>query len=166
MSNFSMRQIRAVMALIFCGAFASMIFLTGCPASVNNPDTLSAPSGQTVIVPAEEFDDWPQDPLSINEISIDANNLAVDLSYSGGCAEHSYALVVGEDVAESLPPQMTAILSHDDPGDPCDAIIGEIANFDLVPIRNYLQTSSGGGPGSVILTIRLGDQSYKIQYDY
>ena len=166
MYQMNMRQLRMMMAAIFSASFASMMLLTGCPASVNNQDALPSPNGQTVIVPAEEFSEWPQDPLSINEVSIDENNLAVDLSYSGGCAEHDYALVVGEDIAESLPPQMTAILSHDDPGDPCDAIIGEIANFDLTPIRQYLQSAYGNGPGSVILTIKLGDQVEKIEYAY
>ena len=164
MTPISMRQIRYLMGAIFLAAFSTMTLLTGCPATVNNQNQ-PTPNGQTVIVPATEFPDWPQDPLEMTALNIEANNLAIDLKYSGGCRDHTYALVVADDVAESLPPQMTAILSHDDPDDPCDAIIGETANFDLRPVRDYLQNGSGGS-GSVIITIRAGDQTETIQYNY
>lgn len=95
---------------------------------------------------------YPDDPISLTSISVRNDSLVVDVSYSGGCADHVVRLVASNYWLESIPVQLYAILAHDDPDDPCDAIVSETVAYDLKPLRdNYFDAY--GPPGDVIIRV-------------
>lgn len=80
--------------------------------------------------PAQMVDD----PYSTNGIAITGDLLEVDLSYSGGCADHEFTACWNGAVAQSFPPQVFFDLVHDSNGDLCEAWLTETLRFDLGPV--------------------------------
>lgn len=78
--------------------------------------------------------------VSINGAAVDAKAglLLVDVTYGGGCKEHSFKLDVGP-CAESFPVQCTARVIDLTQGDFCEALISETVQFSL---KDYGLTDS------------------------
>jgi len=75
------------------------------------------------------------DALTHGEVRIEGRTLLVDVSYSGGCAEHDFQLFMSPATfAESNPVQASLWLQHEDNDDACDAIVSETLRFDLTPV--------------------------------
>jgi len=87
------------------------------------------------------------DSATINEVSIDGDQLHLEVTYSGGCATHEFELYGSRVLLESYPVQAEILLSHDANDDPCDAITTEELVFDLLPLKQaYLQAYVDEGP--------------------
>jgi hypothetical protein len=71
------------------------------------------------------------DDFDINEIYINADLLTLNISYSGGCKEHTFQLYATRGIYKSNPPQADVFLSHNANGDFCEAYITENIKFDL-----------------------------------
>ncbi len=72
------------------------------------------------------------DPYEIDEIGLVENCVMVNLSYSGGCAEHDFELRASQSPLTVYPPIINLVLSHDANGDMCEAYISDdIRLFDL-----------------------------------
>lgn len=83
-------------------------------------------------------------------------NILVDVSYGGGCKEHTFKLKLGG-CLESLPVQCSAQLVETVVGGPdfCEAIVGKTVKFSL---KKYGLTDAYFKGGS--LTI-LGDKNFR-----
>jgi hypothetical protein len=74
------------------------------------------------------------DNYQINDAFLLESCLYVQLSHSGGCVEHAYALKWNGALAESMPPQAYLHIEHQDGGDMCEALITKDLFFDLNPL--------------------------------
>jgi hypothetical protein len=75
------------------------------------------------------------DDFKINEIYINADLLTLNVSYGGGCKEHTFQLYATRGIYKSNPPQADVFLSHNGHGDFCEAYISENIKFDLSPMH-------------------------------
>ena len=125
-----------------------MLAASGCGDSPLEPDV----SENTVVL--ADGRDRGDDPYVVNSAAIDGDWLTLSVSYSGGCRNHVFTLVISESFAESDPVQLPAVLAHDANGDPCEAWPTESLRFDLGPVRTRYLQFYGPGPGKVVLQIR------------
>ncbi len=78
------------------------------------------------------YDSLKSDPVKINEVSLDGNCLLVNLSFSGGCADHVIDLARIHPSCGTPPiPPPTFEIRHDSKGDLCEAWLTETYSFDL-----------------------------------
>lgn len=94
----------------------------------------------------------PTDPFNVTAAAIVGDELQVTVAYSGGCAEHIFSTCWSGEWLESDPVQTGITITHDDPGDVCDAFPSENHSFDLLPLQ--LQYAASYGPTGTI-TINL-----------
>ncbi|MFN0178520.1 MAG: hypothetical protein ACKVZ0_06935 [Gemmatimonadales bacterium] len=85
----------------------------------------------------------PADPAKVERATLTGSILLLDLSYSGGCREHSFALVTGTTFAESWPLFTVMRLAHDAAGDLCEAVVRRSIRVDLSPIVPLVRRAGG-----------------------
>lgn len=103
-------------------------------------------------------DSYPADPLTLDEAAIAGDVLEAALTYGGGCTLHEIDLVAFNGWLESFPVQVDALLSHEDNGDMCDALVIETRRFDLRPLAEAYRDAYGAGePEETTLILRLRD---------
>lgn len=86
----------------------------------------------------------PTDPFDLNAGGIAGDTLAVEVSYSGGCADHELILVAADSL-ETDSIRLNVELAHNANSDPCEAWLTEEHLSDLAPIRNRFGIESSGG---------------------
>lgn len=73
--------------------------------------------------------------LTVNSVSvvsgIDRYWLKVEVSYSGGCAEHQFDMWWDGQWRKSIPPQAPMLLVYDNGGDTCRMLVSETLYYDL-----------------------------------
>jgi len=107
--------------------FLTSMTLTGCSTpGTENP----------VVITYDEWpiDGFPNDAAEVNQISLEGDNLTIDVTYQGGCQQHTFELVAWSAFLESLPPQVTLYLSHNAHGDNCTEETNLKLTFDLSPL--------------------------------
>ena len=119
----------------------------GCRESPIEPDM---PENNVVIADGRDYGD---DPYVANSAAIDGDRLTVSVSYTGGCRNHVFTLVIAESFKESDPVQLPAVLAHEANGDPCEAYPTESRVFDLALVRTRYRQFYGPGSGKVALRI-------------
>lgn len=87
---------------------------------------------------------------------VTGNILSLNVSYAGGCAEHSFELVSNGLYAKSLPPQTTVYLRHQS-DDTCDKTIEKTVSYDISKLKY---------PGQNTLLIKIITFKEKIAYKY
>ena len=75
------------------------------------------------------------DQVTIRQIEISGDLLTITVAYRGGCADHAFTLHATRCFLESWPLQSEIMLVHDDPDDPCDAIVTDEVVFYLAPLK-------------------------------
>jgi hypothetical protein len=98
----------------------------------------------------------PVAPYTLEGIDIEGDTLFVDVSYSGGCADHTFTAQWAGVFAESIPEQASVIVNHQPVFDPCDAILFETLRFDLGVIRDEASTRP--------IQINVGQESALFQF--
>lgn len=106
----------------------------------------------------------PQDALFVSSVVLDGDSLAVEVSYSGGCADHQFGLCWDAAFLESEPVQVHTFISHESHDDKCQAVPSEQLTFDLVPLRDAWHASYGAGPGEI--TMHIDGWSESIAYTF
>lgn len=97
-----------------------------------------------VLLTDQNPDSLQQDRFSMNSVSIDRDKLVFEVTHSGGCREHFYALYMSPSAfKESFPVQADLYLVHDENDDPCDAIVNETYKFDIRPIADLYRSFYG-----------------------
>ncbi len=71
------------------------------------------------------------DPVTINGMSAEGHMLSIEVTYSGGCADHTFELLTDGMLMKSLPPKQFYFLKHQANGDACEALISETLQFDM-----------------------------------
>jgi hypothetical protein len=84
-----------------------------------------------------------RDLLNVNSLTLQRDELKFNVSYSGGCKEHSIELYAFKGIQKSNPAQVTLILSHNGNGDMCEAYLTKTVSFDLAALKNYLKSEHG-----------------------
>lgn len=84
-----------------------------------------------------------RDLLNVNSLSLSRDELKFNVSYSGGCREHTIELYAFKGIQKSNPAQVTLILSHNGNGDMCEAYLTKTVSFNLTTFKNYLKSAHG-----------------------
>jgi len=74
--------------------------------------------------------------VDIQSAEIKGTSIQLVVSYSGGCAEHSFRLIGSPILTKSLPPQRSVKLIHNSNGDQCKKMITDTLTFDVTPLAN------------------------------
>lgn len=113
-------------------------------------DTLEVTLMPDYLVKATIGDYQESDPIYINSAEIKGNTLTLEVSYSGGCTEHSFEFIGSPVVMKSQPPKRTVKLVHHSQDDTCEEHISQQIVIDLKDIA-YSQES-----GSEIILLLSG----------
>ena len=109
-----------------------------------------------IVSQATGLDGFSLDPLTIVDARVEDDILRVDLTYGGGCDLHDLDAVAHTGWMESNPVQVGVALTHDDHGDPCDAIVGRTLLFDLEPLKDAYFAAYGEGAATLLLNVKPG----------
>ena len=77
---------------------------------------------------------FPTDVAKIIAITLERNILKINVTYQGGCQEHTFGLHAETAFLMSNPPQWSLYLSHDAHGDTCTENVEKLLSFDLTPM--------------------------------
>lgn len=129
-------------------ALALLAALGGCA----DPDPLR-PAG----APAPLLVDGPPqtvrtDPATLVAAEVRGDRLRLQVTFGGGCREHSFALYASDAFLESDPVQLRLYLAHDARGDNCRALLARELEFDLAGVRQAYRDSYGRD-GTVMLLV-------------
>ncbi len=79
-------------------------------------------------------------PVTISHVELNKDTLEIDVTYSGGCEDHSFELLFNGQFAKSLPVQAHLVLYHNANKDQCKKLITEKLKFDVSALKeNYSQ---------------------------
>ena len=89
-------------------------------------------------MPLAEIGDFNTESAAVDILSAEIKGTSIQLvvSYSGGCAEHSFRLIGSPVLTKSLPPQRAVKLIHTNNGDQCKKMITDTLMFDVTPLAN------------------------------
>ena len=116
-----------------------------------NPDEIFY-IGAVFIGDAE--DRFGTDEYTLNSATITDDTLNISVSYSGGCEDHQFTLVVSDTFLESFPVQLHASIAHNANGDTCEAYPTDNYRFDLTPIKKLYQKAYQQEAGTIILRLK------------
>ena len=95
----------------------------------------------------------PSDPITIDSTRVVGDTLAAVVSHGGGCANHSYQLVIGSAWMESFPVQVRARIAHNANGDLCRALLRRELRMSLRPLADAYRASYRQEHGSVAIQL-------------
>ena len=139
------------------------IFSMGCqqvddqvkvgPDSINgvNPDEIFYTG---VVFIGNIGDRFGTDKYVLNSATITDDTLDISVSYSGGCKDHQFTLVVSDTFLESFPVQLPVSIVHNANGDTCEAYPTDNYRFDLTPIKNMYRIAYRQEAGTIILRLK------------
>ncbi|MYE93948.1 MAG: hypothetical protein F4086_02195 [Gemmatimonadetes bacterium] len=132
-------------------AFVALVLaLMAAPGCRESP---MEPNDRDTNVVVADGRDWGDDPYVVNSAALDGDRLTLEVSYSGGCRDHAFTLVISASFRESDPVQLPAVLAHEANGDSCEAWLTESHVFDLTLVKNRYREFYGPGPGRIVLDI-------------
>ena len=149
-------------------ALGVFIFSIGCQ-QLNDQMQTGPDDGLSVVVGGVDADEtgytgavfigdagdrFGTDEYALNSAAITDDTLNISVSYSGGCEDHQFTLVVSDTFLESFPVQLHASLTHNANGDTCEAYPTENYRFDLTPIKKMYQTAYRQEAGTIILQLK------------
>ncbi len=73
---------------------------------------------------------------TISSAKIVEDKLVLNVTYAGGCKDHNFSIVFSDTFLESYPVQNNVVVTHDNNGDYCKALIQKTFSFDLTPLKN------------------------------
>ncbi len=100
------------------------------------------------------------DPFTLENVSLNGENIELTVSYSGGCESHVFKVIWDESVSNMNPPGINMAILHDSNGDLCEALITEILTFKLADLIDTAATGdvsidafSGYNPGDSVVYV-------------
>jgi len=144
----------AAMVLAACSCAAD-------PAIVRDPPTSSIDVRGTVVTSDTGL---PNDAITIDSVRVVGDTLAAVVSHGGGCAVHSYQLVIGSAWMESFPVQVRARIAHNANGDACRALLRRDLRMSLRPLADAYRASYRQDHGSV--SIQLSGATIALLYKF
>ncbi len=149
-------------------ALGVFIFSIGCQ-QLNDQMQTGPDDGLSVVVGGVDADEtgytgpvfigdagdrFGTDEYALNSAAITDDTLNISVSYSGGCEDHQFTLVVSDTFLESFPVQLHASIAHNANGDTCEAYPTENYRFDLTAIKKMYQTAYRQKAGTIILRLK------------
>lgn len=138
-----------------------LIFSTALTAQDKKQRTLSeaipSETHQKVIINKDFTPPRDNGRFDVAGIEISGDLLKINISYSGGCKDHTFNLHCDGKYIKTSPPQIYLFLEHLDQGDLCRQLIEEQLIFDISDIKYQ---------GSNQLIIRLNNTTETVTYTY
>lgn len=103
--------------------------------------SISDISSSIKLIEGNNTDLIKRDPLNVNSVSLNKDEIKFNVSYSGGCKEHAVELYALKDIQKSNPAQVTLLLSHNGNGDMCEAYLTKTVSFSLFNLKNHLKST-------------------------
>lgn len=82
------------------------------------------------------------DPMTISSVQIDGNFMTIEVTYSGGCGEHSFQMIGSSTIAKSLPPIRSIQLVHSANKDECKKMIIQKIKVDISALTYKKESGS------------------------
>ena len=82
----------------------------------------------------DNYDSLARDPIYLQDAFVDGNCLQIELSYSGGCEEHTIDLALMHPWINGSTSIPTFEIRHNANGDMCNALFTKQLRFDLTPL--------------------------------
>lgn len=116
--------------LSWLGSISCTPIIEPIPVNLCNPVKITEAPADSL-----QLDDFNLKTMTIND-----DTLTIEISHSGGCQEHAYALFMSPSVfLESFPAQADLYLQHNANGDRCEALLQPKLCFDLRPVAEQYQ---------------------------
>ena len=94
------------------------------------------------------------DSFTVDDVTIEGDELVVGVGYSGGCETHDFTLCWPDQTfMESNPVQVALELFHDAHHDTCEAGIIEDRHFSLFPLRAAYADAYGAKKGTIVIHV-------------
>ena len=115
-------------------SFASL-FLVQCASTYRAQNIQANVDAQQVrIDPSIRMED-NTDRMTIKSAEQNGDILILDVSYSGGCADHEFELVSNGNYKATYPPELQIKLLHNSNGDGCRGMIDKKLYFNIQPFQ-------------------------------
>jgi len=147
----------SIMKSLLIFTIALMIF--GCKSHKNAKNSINQTNSETMLKATIGDINTTSDLIDISDISVKGNVISINVSYSGGCNDHTFQLIGSENISKSLPPLRTIQLVHNANGDACRKLEERTLEFDISDLA-YKQES-----GSVIF-LNLNGWKEHIEYTF
>ncbi len=133
------------------------LFILSCTA-INKSGALRIPEDakDVRILNRAEFSQ-KSDPVNIKFAQQSGDYIVFDVSYSGGCAEHTFDLVTMGAFSATYPPEVEISLKHNNNGDGCRSVIDQKLYFNISQLKY-------DGTARVLLIIKNTDKT--LEYNY
>lgn len=115
---------------LFYFVFIGFLAITACGIRKNaeKPSVQNHPSAILV----DDFSAYQNSAsTTIINASVSGNLLELNISYSGGCEEHTFELYGATIIQKSLPPKRSIFLYHNSNNDSCRELIEKELIFDI-----------------------------------
>ncbi len=155
LTNFYILLYQMTMRNALAGCCLILLFAS-CGSMQRAVDSLPAEAPAVIVNPQLRIP-AKQARVSINFAEQIGDFLVLDVTYSGGCAEHAFDVVSKGKYTATYPPEIEITLTHDDKGDGCRSIIDEKKYFDLRPLQYQ-------GTNKVLLV--LTNTNKTLEYNY
>lgn len=106
---------------------------------------------------------WGKDHYVLNEVTVNGDTLALNVSYGGGCELHEFTLVISGSFVDAEPVELRVVLAHNANNDSCEAFLTEEYTFDLDVIKTRYQDKYQQNDGTVVLL--LDDRRIHYEFD-
>jgi hypothetical protein len=139
------------------------LLMLNCKSRKQTADKEKNKSNQAVsAITVHESYSYPKDaaPFEITKASIKGDILTLDVSYSGGCKDHSFSLHGTKMYMKSMPPKLGIFLEHEANGDSCRELKTEQLNFNISEIK-YPGTEK-----DYTIIISINNYEGEIEYKY
>ena len=144
---------------------ALVLVVVGCSSSKKTTETVSSGKTESVAIKdnlkkvtvVDTFDKYNnRGSFKIGSTAVINNSIEVEVTYSGGCAQHNFTLYSTENYQKSLPPKLSLLLVHDNGGDACREQITETILFNI-------ESTQYEGIKTVLLIV---NQDFQVEYNY
>jgi hypothetical protein len=81
-------------------------------------------------------------PTTINDVKLNGNTLMMSISYTGGCAKHTFDLIGNEMISKSLPPIRSINLIHNANDEACKREMFDTLYFDITNLAYKKEAGS------------------------
>ncbi len=98
-------------------------------------------------------------PTTINDVKLNGNTLMMSISYTGGCAKHTFNLIGSEMISKSLPPIRSINLIHSANDEACKREMFDTLYFDITNLAYKKELGS-------VIKLNLNGWKEQLVYTY
>ena len=126
--------------------FVLSVVLLSCGTRKNvtkdeQSDSTEKPKETMIIATLGEFSKT-SDPITISSVQVDGNFMTIEVTYSGGCGDHSFQMIGSSMIAKLLPPIRAIQLVHNANKDECKKMMIQTIKVDLSALAYKKESGS------------------------